>query len=68
MTIINIFRRDNSIADALLFDEGMTVHVGIQQTRLRHGVKINTRSRYTHIYTVEPLYYGHPQDNVKCPD
>ncbi len=38
--------RDNSIADALLFDEGMTVQTGIQQTGIRHGIKINTRSRY----------------------
>ena len=37
---------DNSIADALLFDEGMTIQTGIQQTGLRHGIKINTRSRY----------------------
>ena len=40
-------RWDNSIADVLLFDEGMTVHTGIQMTGLHHGIKINTRSRYT---------------------
>ena len=44
---IRTYRWDNSIADALLFDEGMTVQTGIQQTHLRHGVKLNTRSRYT---------------------